>query len=99
MAAELVSDRIRVRAGVVHPYRDGAGRPSIMGSMQGTPLDPRRRALLQRLRHVTDPAVLDAVERLLDERSPEEALVPLEDAEVDAILRRLLAHDPGAPTA
>lgn len=84
--------------GMVHPYRGGRPRPSIMTSMQGNPLDPRRRALLQRLRHVTDPAVLDAVERLLDERPADQSLVPLEDAEVDAILRRLLAVDPGTPT-
>jgi hypothetical protein len=37
-----------------------------MAAMQGHALDQRQLALIARLRRVTDPSVLDALEHLLD---------------------------------
>jgi ribosomal 50S subunit-associated protein YjgA (DUF615 family) len=64
-----------------------------MAAMQGHALDQRQLALIARLRRVTDPSVLDALEHLLDEHQQRSELMPLEDAQVDAILRDLLAPE------
>ncbi|HKI56415.1 MAG TPA: hypothetical protein VKB31_04625 [Trueperaceae bacterium] len=62
--------------------------------MQGSNhLADRQHRLIARLARVEDAALLDAVESLLDEHDERMArlrLVPLEESDVDAILKDLL---------
>ncbi len=58
--------------------------------MQRTVLAERHMELIARISRVHDPAVLEAIERVLDEHQHGAELVPLQDAEVEAILRNLL---------
>ena len=58
--------------------------------MQRTALAERHLDLIARISRVCDPSVLDALEGVLDEYQHRAELVPLEDAEVEAILRNLL---------
>lgn len=61
--------------------------------MQGSPLAERQQRIISHLTSVDDPALLEAIERLLDDHLSHAKLVPLEEAEVDAILQHLLDCD------
>jgi len=58
--------------------------------MQGAGLLERRQRLIAALAGIEDPSLLDAIERLLDEHHVRARLLPLQDAEVDAMVEDLL---------
>lgn len=61
--------------------------------MEGTPLAERQRRIISRVARVDDPTLLEAIERVLDEDSAHPRLMPLEDADVDRLVRLLLGPD------
>lgn len=61
--------------------------------MERTAVAERHLELIARISRVHDPALLEELERVLDEHQRHPELIPLQDAEVEAILRNLLTVD------
>ena len=61
--------------------------------MQGAGLTEHRQRVISRIAHVEDVALLDRIERMLEEHLAQAKLVPLREADVDAILQLLLESD------
>ncbi len=61
--------------------------------MEGTPLAERQRRIISRVARVDDPTLLEAIERVLDEDGAHPRLMPLEEADVDRLVRLLLGSE------
>lgn len=61
--------------------------------MQGAGLLERQQRIISRVAHVDDAALLERIERLLEEHLTYAKLVPLSEDDVDAILQNLLDSD------
>lgn len=58
--------------------------------MQGAALMERQQRIISRVAYVDDEALLERIERLLEDYLQRDRLVPLSDGDVDAILQTLL---------
>ena len=58
--------------------------------MRGARLLERRQRIIATLAGIDDPWLIEAIERLLEERDVRAKLLPLQDAEVDAMMEDLL---------
>jgi vacuolar-type H+-ATPase subunit E/Vma4 len=58
--------------------------------MQGAALNECQQRIISRVAYVDDEALLERIERLLEDYLQRDRLVPLSDGDVDAILQTLL---------
>jgi hypothetical protein len=61
--------------------------------MPGVRVAERQRRIISRVANVEDAALLERIERMLEEHLSRPTLVPLREDDVDKILQRLLDGD------